>query len=339
MSNLAKAILGGLALFMALGGPHLFKKNPDKKQPAQVQKQRTEEAPSVKTPAPAKIVQNKNANSETFLSQPRNQIFSLDWLEKNGQRAKQASGVRITYYLLANSQRCHVDSLSQCIRDKIAAKNIDAMEFQYTYFLDRVMIAGSGVLEWEGQRYVTRYDLLRKAGWNKDDYEGKNNYTCRNFKFNNKNALPFIASTIKMDGIFTKWQDHPTPNGRTFSGQQAEDWRSVSVNLKNFPVSVPDQNRRKSLAAKFKGKNIKGPFARSFIVIKTNDGKQFLTEAMDTGSGVKENWIDWRIGNSSTEIKYFLSLGSIVDATCYTFNDPNITLEKVLQNSRNFTAK
>lgn len=65
----------------------------------------------------------------------------------------------------------------------------------------------------------------------------------------------------------------------------------------------------------------------------------FLTEAMDTGTGVKNGWIDWRIGNSSDQIKYFLSLESPFEATCYTFDDPQISLTKVLSSSKNFTKK
>ncbi len=337
MNNLTKAILGGLALFLALGGPRLFKKDPATIKQQQVQQFMPDNPSNSNRPA---VVQHKYSSAAvTFSGQPLNQIFSQDWLHANGKLAKKIKKARITYYLLANSDRCHIDSLSTCLRKKIIAKKIPAAEFQYTYFLDRVMIAGSGELFWQGQHYVTRYNLLRKAGWNSGEHERKNKYTCRNFQYNNKKALEFIGANINNKNVFTKWDEHAEPNGRTFSGQQAVNWQTVSVNLKDFPVSVPDPKRRNRLAAKFKTKNITGPFARSFIVIKTKDGRQFLTEAMDTGSGVKRNWIDWRIGNSSDQIKYFLALGSTVEATCYTFDDPDITLEKVLCSSRNFTAK
>jgi len=60
---------------------------------------------------------------------------------------------------------------------------------------------------------------------------------------------------------------------------------------------------------------------------------------MDTGSGVKRGWIDWRIGNTSTEISYFHGIGPVVKAICYVFRDPNIRFEQVLAASKPVVKK
>ena len=330
--------MGGLALFLALGGPRIFHKGSRTSPPVETQQQMSAtKQPTGQADAPLDYSGPSFKNS--LSKQPDNQIFSLDWLEQNGKKVKKLSDIHLTYYLLANSRRCSLDSLAPCIREKIKSNGIDALEYQFTYFLDRVMIAGSGEMEWDKQRYVTHFNLLRDAGWNSGVHAGQNNYTCRDFKFKDKNGLEFIKQNIKNNKVFIRRQDHDAPNGRTFSGQEAVDWHTVSVNLHDFPLSVPEGKRRNQLAKKLKSTAIAGLYSRSFIVIKTRDGKMFLTEAMDTGTGVKNGWIDWRIGNSSDQIKYFLSLESPFEATCYTFDDPQISLTKVLSSSKNFTKK
>jgi hypothetical protein len=71
-----------------------------------------------------------------------------------------------------------------------------------------------------------------------------------------------------------------------------------------------------------------------FVVLEFGNGQKYLTEASDGGSGVQKGWVDWRIGNSSAEIRYFQSLGSSAKASCFVFDDPNVTIEKVLEQAK-----
>ncbi|MGH7450421.1 MAG: hypothetical protein ACRENG_03685, partial [bacterium] len=85
---------------------------------------------------------------------------------------------------------------------------------------------------------------------------------------------------------------------------------------------------------RFTANKLKAPAPRTFVVLEFANGNKYLTEASDGGSGVKKGWVDWRIGNTSTEIRHFLSLGSTVKATCFVFDDPNLTAEQVLEQSK-----
>jgi hypothetical protein len=102
-------------------------------------------------------------------------------------------------------------------------------------------------------------------------------------------------------------------------------------------MSVPDEKRRARLTQRFTANAANGnkaPAPRVFVVLEFNNGQKFLTEAADGGSGVQKGWVDWRIGNSSTEIRYFQALGSAAKATYFVFDDPQMALEKVLDKSR-----
>ncbi len=337
MGTLVKILIGGLALFMILGGPRRLKKD---------------EPPFPKSDRPASNVPaDKPADTgkgdrrlsvidrPTFQGQPDNLITSLEWLERNGKVVVEMQDARLTYYLRARSDRTHIDSVANCLREAVLQQNIDPVDFQYTYFLDRVMIAGSGLLIWEGKRYITDYARLRKAGWTSGDRGFKNSYRCNNFRYQSKNPFDFIRANINNPDVFIPYEKARYPNGLTASGQEAVNWHTVSVNPFDFPLSVPNTRRREQLTRRYAAEGKRAPQARSFIVIIAKDGRMFLTEAMDTGSGVKRKWIDWRIGNTSAEIKYFFSIGSQVKAICYVFQDPNITFEQVLAASRPITAK
>lgn len=340
MGTLAKFILGGLALFLAIGGPRLLKKgDPDQPGTPAV----TETAPQSDKPSPAAASSGGAPLSGTvpldFAGQPDNLISTTQWLAENGKLTREMQAANLTYYLLARSDRCHPDSLRPCVREKIQAANIDQREFQYTYFLDRVLLAGSGQLFWEGKAYFVNYVQLRKAGWASGERDFKNNYYCSSFSFRSKKPIEFIRQNISNKAVFTTFEEAPFPNGATASGQHAVNWHTVSVNPLDFPLSVPDEKRRAALQKRWADGKRWAPAARSFIVLITKDRRMFLTEASDTGGGVKPGWIDWRIGNTSAEIKYFHAIGSPVKAICYTFTDPNITFEQVLANSKPLAIK
>ena len=336
MGTLVKIILGGLALFMVLGGPRLLKQEnpPTITQP--VQPAASEPKTSRPQIQPLSIPVDLPSR---FNGQPDNLITSLDWLEANGRPVREMQTARLTYYLLARSDRCHVDSVAACLREKILAAGIDPIQFQYTFFLDRVMLAGSGHLFWGDKAYFVNYAGLRRAGWNKGERNFKNQYYCSNFSFRSKKPIEFIEQHLSDKTVFVPLNEARYPNGATASGQEAVNWHTVSVNPYDFPLSVPDTRRRERLTQKYALEGKLVPQARSFIVLIAKDGRMFLTEAMDTGSGVKRGWIDWRIGNTSTEISYFHGIGPVVKAICYVFRDPNIRFEQVLAASKPVVKK
>jgi hypothetical protein len=326
MDTVIKILLGGAVVFLVFGGPRLLNKGsqPPQSPPVVIGE------PSLGTGRET-VPAGKGDLSNTFVSgAPVTRISSMSWLRSNGNLVVEMQEANMTYYLLANSSRLHIDSVAACLKQAVLSRNIDPVDFQYTYFLDRVILAGSGFLIWDGKKYLTSYDRVRRAGWS----SGSRRYSCSNFRYQAQNALTFIRQNISNESIFVPVEKARYPNGATASGQGAIDWVSLSVNARDFPLSVPDATRRTQLATRFAGEGKRKPAARSYVVIQTADGKLFLTEAMDTGSGVKPGWIDWRIGNTSTEIKYFRSLGRKVKAYGFTFDDPNMTYEKVLANSK-----
>ncbi len=242
--------------------------------------------------------------------------------------------VRVTYYLIAKSERCQVDSLDTCLQDRIRTARIDPREFQYTYFLDRVINSGTSILSWQGQSYQVRYDKLRENNWTTGERSHKNNYSCSGFSYRSKKSLEFINANLGKKDLFTPLTEVPFPNGATVSGQGAVDWQTLSINPADFPMSVPDEKRRAVLAKRYTASGAKAPAPRVFVVLEFANGSKYLTETSDGGSGVKKGWVDWRIGNTSTEIRYFLSLGSAAKATCFVFDDPSVTAEQVLEQSR-----
>lgn len=324
MDTIIKILVGGAVVFLVFGAPRLLERENGQQPPVVIEEPAPDSGESGQPPADTDL-------SVTFANgAPTNTISSLDWLKNNGNFVVEMQEANLTYYLIANSNRCHVDSLSACIQQAVQQRNIDPVEFQYTYFLDRVNLAGSGVLVWEGNRYITSYDRIRGAGWDNISWP----YNCSSFSFTPRNALTFIRQNIGNENIFVPQAEARYPNGATASGQGAIDWVSVSVNARDFPLSVPQEARRNQLATRFNNEGKREPKARSFVAIQTKDGRLYLTEAMDTGSGVKPGWIDWRIGNSSVEIDFFHSLGRTVKAYCFTFEDPNMTYQQVIQNSR-----
>ncbi len=263
-----------------------------------------------------------------------NLITSLKFLERKSASSFTLDNVHVTYYVLAKSARCAVDSLSLCLQEKIRQSKIDEREYQYTYFLDQVVLEGSGIMQWSGREYTVTYNKLRDNGWMPERNGTKNNYTCSNFSFTAKQALDFIKSNIATENIFTPIEQARHPNGLTASTQPAVDWQTVSVNPADFPLSVPDASRREVLTQRYAAAGQRKPVQRSFILLEFPTGEKFLTEAADTGSGIPRGTIDWRIGNSAAEIAYKASLGTTAKATCYVFDDPTITFEMVLEQGR-----
>lgn len=333
MDTVIKIIVGLAALWLLFGGKGVL----DKRQNAP-RKERVEVPAAVKPER-----KTPPATSKTSAAQPTtpasaiasmNLITSLDFLNKKSASRFSLDKVRVTYYVLAKSVRCAVDSLAPCLQDAIRHARIDEKDFQYTYFLDHVLIEGSGILEWRGREYSVRYDKLRQYGWTPERGGVKNNYTCASFSYASKQALDFIKDNLSNKDLFTPVAEERYPNGLTASGQPAVDWRTVSVNPGDFALSVPDAKRRETLSERYSARGQKKPAPRSYIVLEFSTGEKFLTEASDTGSGVQKNWLDWRIGNTAAEIAYKESLGPYAKATCYVFDDPTITFEMAVEQGR-----
>ena len=330
MDKSTKILIGFAALGLLLVGCSAI----NKKLPSKPRYRSTPAKPEEKTPATEKsAVQNQPSISPASAAS-NNLVTSLEFLERKSAARFTLENVRVTYYVLAKSSRCAVDSLSPCMQEKIQQSKIEEKNFQYTYFLDQTVLEGSGILSWKGREYFVTYNKLRDNGWAPERGGVKNNYTCSNFSFTSKQALDFIEDTISNKEIFTPIEEARNPNGLTASTQPAVDWQTVSVNPADFPLSVPDAKRREVLAERYTSAGQKKPMPRSFILLEFPTGEKFLTEAADTGSGIPRGTIDWRIGNTAAEIAYKASLGSAAKATCYVFDDPTITFEMVLEQGR-----
>jgi len=329
--DLVKIIIFALLGWLLLGGIGVIPKDWRRESPPAASSESAGDPSSsaVGSTSPAALT----TASEPF-RQPDNMISSLDYLKSKAKTSAELSKVRVTYYLIAKSERCAVDSLETCLRDRVRAAQIDPLDFQYTYFLDRVINSGTGILTWQGQKYFMRYDKLRANNWTSGERSQKNVYTCSGFSYRSKKAIEFINANLAKKDLFTPLTEIEHPNGLTVSGQPAVDWRSLAINPLDIPMSVPYENRRSVLAQRYTAQGGKTPAPRVFVVLEFGNGQKYLTEASDGGSGVQKGWVDWRIGNSSAEIRYFQSLGSSAKATYFVFDDPSVTIEKVLEQSR-----
>lgn len=327
--DLWKVIFVAILAWLLLGGRGLIPKNKRREapRPSPEVQAAAEESPaasksSTRPPAPVA--------ASGFAGEPGNIIPSLNYLKSKAKSSFTLDKVRVTYYLIAKSERCQVDSLDACLQERIHTAKIDPQDFQYTYFLDRVLNSGTGILIWQGQSYLVRYDKLRENNW----ASYKNNYSCSGFSYHSKKAVEFINANLAQKDLFTPLQETEFPNGGTVSGQGAVDWQTLSINPADFPMSVPNEKRRALLAQRFTASQLKAPAPRVFVVLEFANGNKYLTEASDGGSGVSKGWVDWRIGNTSAEIRYFLSLGGVAKTTCFVFDDPGVTVEKVLEQSK-----
>jgi len=329
MDTLVKILVGLAVVWLMFGGKGVLDKH-----------QRVKPKDQAEAPAPVDAEKKIPPSTSTkTAAQPSNAaanlITSMDFLKKKSASRFALDAVRITYYLLAKSVRCAVDSLPSCLLEAIRKAKIDEKDFQYTCFLDRVLLEGTGILEWRGREYCVRYDKLRELGWTPERGGAKNNYTCASFSFTSKNALDFIKDNLSNKELFTPIEEERYPNGQTASGQPVVDWQTVSVNPADFPLSVPDAKRREVLTERYTSRGDKAPAPRCFIVLEFPTGEKFLTEASDTGSGVPQKTIDWRIGNTAGEIAYKESLGPVAKATCFVLEDDNFTFDMLLEKSKN----
>jgi len=339
--DVVKVVILAILAWLLLGGIGAIPKDSRRKAPppptAEEAAAAEAESEAAAPPAPEKSSRKKkseNPATPTVFREPENLISAVDYLKSKAQSSFEIPKVRVTYYYIAKSERCVLDSLDVCLRDRVRAAKIDPLDFQYTYFLDRALNSGTGILNYQGQKFLVRFDKLRENNWASGKRAQKNNYACSGFSYKSKEALEFINANLAKKDLFTPLAEVEHPNGLTISGQPAMDWFTLAVNPLDIPMSVPDEKRRATLTQRFAANSAKAPAPRVFVVLEFNNGQKFLTEAADGGSGVQKGWVDWRIGNSSIEIRYFQALGSSAKATYFVFDDPKVTLEKVLDKSR-----
>ena len=339
--DVVKVVIIAILAWLLLGGIGAVPKNWRHKAPPPPTAEEAAAAeaaaaqPKAATPEKASRAKaSKNLEVAAPFRRPENSISTIDYLKSKAQSSFEIPKVRVTYYLIARSERCALDSLDACLRDRVRAAKIDPLDFQYTYFLDRTLNSGTGLLNYQGRQFLVRFDKLRENNWGSGKRAPKNNYTCSGFSYKSKEALEFINANLTKKDLFTPLAEVEHPNGLTVSGQPALDWLTLAVNPHDMPMSVPDEKRRAVLTQRSAANGAKAPAPRVFVALEFANGQKFLTEASDGGSGVQKGWVDWRIGNTSTEIRYFQALGSSAKATYFVFNDPQITLEKVLEKSR-----
>ncbi len=337
MENFLKILGGGVIIWLVFGGKGVLDRDHDT--PRSSPKLPADSAsifsrPNervVASPLPTKPV-------EDFLLPVRNrppfEIHSLDFLKSLAARPVVLEQVKVTYYLRDNSVRCHFDSLPPCLQDRIIARELNARDFQYTYFFDRVLDSGSGALTWEMREYFVQYEALRKYGWTSGKRNFTNDYNCGSFAYRSKKGVEFIQDNLLNRELFLPLETLRFPNGQTASGEPAVDWQTLAVNLTDFPLSVPNAKRRESWTKRAAANGKRPPQARVFVVLEFPNGRKYLTETSDTGSGIKTNSVDWRIGNTSEEIAFFHALGNQAKATAFVLDDAKVTFAQALARSR-----
>ena len=336
MENFLKLLGGGVIIWLVFGGKGVLDKgSPPRPRPIMVP------ADSSAPPSPSRLA--SVPTPEIFptakinlpsRNQPAFEIHSLDFLQSLNSRPLVLERVQVTYYVRDNSVRCHFDSLPPCLQECIVAKELNARDFQYTYFFDRVLDSGTGMLMWEMREYLVRYDALQKYGWISVKLNFRNDYHCGSFSYRSKKGVEFIQDNLLNRELFLPAEAMRFPNGQTASGEGAVDWQTLAVNLADIPLSVPDAKRRTSWAKRAAANGKRPPRARVFVVLEFPNGRKYVTEASDTGSGLRSRTVDWRIGNTSGEIAFFQALGNTAKATAFMLDDAKITFAHVVERSR-----
>ncbi len=336
MENFLKLLGGGIIIWLVFGGKGMLDKNSTKPSRPIIVPADSVAAPS---PPPRTLASTPTLSPAEPLAlnsrkAPAFEIHSLDFLNSLNDRPLVLEQVQVTYYLREASARCHVDSVPVCLQERVFEQELNARDFQYTYFFDRVLDSGTGVLLWEMREYLVRYETLRKYGWTSGKRNFTNDYRCGSFSYRSKKGVEFIQDNLLNRELFVPLETLNYPNGQTASGEAAVDWQTLAVNLADIPLSVPEAKRRASWTKRAGANGKRPPRARVFVVLEFPNGRKYLTEASDTGSGLKSHTVDWRIGNTSSEIAFFHALGNTAKATAFMFDDAKITFAQVLERSR-----
>lgn len=121
----------------------------------------------------------------------------------------------------------------------------------------------------------------------------------------------------------------------TAAGSVAIPWQTLSVNPFDFPLSVPEAERRGRLAALMTAEGKRVPEPRVFIVLEFPNGDRYLTEASDTGSSLPSRTVSWHIGDAATDPAFAQTFGDQARAYGFILADPAVTFTEVeLQSHR-----
>lgn len=334
MENFLKLLGGGIIVWLVFGGKGVMDKNSTKPSRPKIVRVDSSSSPPLRTIDPTPTLPPAVSPVLASRQAPAFEIHSLDFLNSLNNRPLVLEQVQVTYYLRDNSVRCHFDSLPPCLQERVLEQELNARDFQYTHFFDRVLDSGTGVLTWEMREYLVRYEALRKYGWTSGKRNFTNDYRCGSFSYRSKKGVEFIQDNLLNRELFLPLETMRHPNGQTASGEAAVDWQTLAVNLADIPLSVPDAKRRASWTKRTAANGKRPPRARVFVVLEFPNGKKYLTEASDTGSGLRAHAVDWRIGNTASEIAFFHTLGNTAKATAFMLDDAKITFAQVLARSR-----
>lgn len=334
MDNFLKVVGGGVIIWLLFGGKGMLEKKP---KPTFIARNIPADS-SVFSPSPPStelkpLPPIPKDVLPVFRNRPPFEIQSLDYLLALDADPVTYEQIKVTYYLRENSARCHFDSLPPCLQEHVVEKELNKRDFQYTYFFDRVLEAGTGVLTWEMRDYLVRYEALRKYRWTSGKRDFSNKYDCEGFSFRSKKGVEFIQDNLLNHELFLPLEALAAPNGLTASGEPANDWQTLAVNLADFPLSVPNAKLRANWSNRAGASGKRPPRARVFVVLEFANGKKYLTEASDTGNGVKSKSVDWRIGNTAEEIERFHALGARAKATAFIIDDAKVTFMQVWTSS------
>ncbi|NUO78799.1 hypothetical protein HUU05_01880 [candidate division KSB1 bacterium] len=337
MEDFLKIVGAGVIIWLLFGGKGVLEKKPKSSHKDKSTTAARADTVSRQPELSRQTAPSSRYSEEALLSIPNRppfEIQSLAYLQSLDRDPLTVEQVKVTYYLRDNSQRCHFDSLPPCLQDRLVEHELNKRDFQFTYFFDRVLDSGSGVLTWEMRDFFVQYESLRKYGWTSGKRNFSNDYNCNSFSYRSKKGVEFIQDNLLNRELFLPLETLRYPNGQTASGEPAVDWQTLAVNLTDFPLSVPNSKRRESWTKRAAANGKRPPHARVFIVLEFPNGKKYLTEASDTGSGVKTNSVDWRIGNTSDEIALFHALGNKAKATAFVIDDEKVTFAQVLAQSK-----
>lgn len=157
MDNFLKVLGGGVIIWLLFGGKGMLDKKP---KPTFVERNIPADSSAFSSPPQLNVAQPQPPASDkvlpVFRNRPPFEIQSLDYLLALDPNPLTYEQVRVTYYLRENSTRCHFDSLPPCLQTRVVERELNKRDFQYTYFFDRVLNAGTGVLTWEMRDYLVR---------------------------------------------------------------------------------------------------------------------------------------------------------------------------------------
>lgn len=134
---------------------------------------------------------------------------------------------------------------------------------------------------------------------------------------------------LKMNAIQVGAYRLPRADEPTAAGGISIPWQTLSVNPFDFPLSVPEEERRKYLAELLAVERKRAPEPRVFLALEFPTGEKYLTETSDTGSAIKSGTVAWHIRDEAADLAFLQTLGENANAICFILNDAFLTFEEV----------